>query len=80
MEIQTDTNYQLPKCFCRTVDLTFFPSTTFLRSPQYKATDFVVPGPGTVEMTYTPANGEPVKYVIHKFEGKAASMPSDWAN
>lgn len=49
-------------------------------SPQYKATDFVVPGPGTVEMTYTPASGEPVKYVIHKFEGKAASMPSDGLN
>ncbi|XP_068428710.1 isocitrate dehydrogenase [NADP] cytoplasmic [Clinocottus analis] len=36
---------------------------------QYKATDFVVPGPGKVEMTYTPANGEPVKYVIHEFKG-----------
>ncbi|KAF0026958.1 hypothetical protein F2P81_021695 [Scophthalmus maximus] len=36
---------------------------------QYKATDFVVPGPGKVEMTYTPESGEPVKYVIHKFEG-----------
>uniref|UniRef100_A0A8D3CFB3 isocitrate dehydrogenase (NADP(+)) n=1 Tax=Scophthalmus maximus TaxID=52904 RepID=A0A8D3CFB3_SCOMX len=35
----------------------------------YKATDFVVPGPGKVEMTYTPESGEPVKYVIHKFEG-----------
>lgn len=39
-------------------------------SPQYKATDFVVPGPGKVEMTYTPTNGEPVKYVIHEFKGK----------
>ncbi|KAI4796378.1 hypothetical protein KUCAC02_027801 [Chaenocephalus aceratus] len=37
--------------------------------PQYKATDFVVPGPGKVEMTYTPKDGEPVKYVIHEFEG-----------
>uniref|UniRef100_A0A669D406 Isocitrate dehydrogenase [NADP] n=1 Tax=Oreochromis niloticus TaxID=8128 RepID=A0A669D406_ORENI len=36
---------------------------------QYKATDFVVPGPGKVEMTYTPANGEPVKYLVHEFEG-----------
>uniref|UniRef100_A0AAZ1XNY3 isocitrate dehydrogenase (NADP(+)) n=1 Tax=Oreochromis aureus TaxID=47969 RepID=A0AAZ1XNY3_OREAU len=35
----------------------------------YKATDFVVPGPGKVEMTYTPANGEPVKYLVHEFEG-----------
>lgn len=39
-------------------------------SPQYKATDFVVPGSGKVEMIYTPANGEPVKYVIYEFEGK----------
>ncbi|KAL1267830.1 hypothetical protein QQF64_033193 [Cirrhinus molitorella] len=37
---------------------------------QYKATDFVVPGPGTVEMTYTPKNGgEPLKFVVHDFEG-----------
>ncbi len=42
-------------------------------SPQYKATDFVVPGPGKVEMTYTPTNGAPVKYVIHEFEGKNAA-------
>lgn len=37
---------------------------------QYKATDFVVPGPGKVEMTYTPTNGVPVKYLIHDFQGK----------
>jgi len=43
--------------------------------PQYKATDFVVPGPGKVEMTYTPTNGEPVKYVIHEFEGKNTAGP-----
>lgn len=36
---------------------------------QYKATDFVVPGPGKVEMTYTPTSGEPVKFVVHEFEG-----------
>jgi len=37
---------------------------------QYKATDFVVPGPGKVEMTYTPKNGgEPLKFVVHDFEG-----------
>lgn len=41
-----------------------------LCAPQYKATDFVVPGPGKVEMIYTPTNGEPVKYVVHQFEGK----------
>ncbi|KAK3568981.1 hypothetical protein QTP86_021389 [Hemibagrus guttatus] len=37
---------------------------------QYKATDFVVPGPGRVEMTYTPKDGgKPLNFVIHDFEG-----------
>uniref|UniRef100_A0AAQ5YLX5 Isocitrate dehydrogenase [NADP] n=1 Tax=Amphiprion ocellaris TaxID=80972 RepID=A0AAQ5YLX5_AMPOC len=36
---------------------------------QYKATDFVVPGPGKVEMIYTPTSGEQVKFVVHEFEG-----------
>ncbi|KAM4626769.1 isocitrate dehydrogenase [NADP] cytoplasmic [Discoglossus pictus] len=36
---------------------------------QYRATDFVVPGPGTVEISFTPKDGgEPVKYVVHNFE------------
>ncbi|KAM9805030.1 isocitrate dehydrogenase [NADP] cytoplasmic [Neosynchiropus ocellatus] len=35
---------------------------------QYKATDFVVPGPGKVEMTYTPVNGEAIKFVVHDFQ------------
>ncbi|XP_069790567.1 isocitrate dehydrogenase [NADP] cytoplasmic isoform X2 [Narcine bancroftii] len=34
---------------------------------QYRATDFVVPGPGTVEIKYTPDHGEPVTYVVHNF-------------
>ncbi|MDE3720550.1 MULTISPECIES: NADP-dependent isocitrate dehydrogenase [Nocardiopsis] len=35
---------------------------------QYKATDFKVPGPGTVTMTYTPADGsEPVEFEIAQF-------------
>ncbi|KAF4086852.1 hypothetical protein AMELA_G00089210 [Ameiurus melas] len=36
---------------------------------QYKATDFVVPGPGRVEMTYTPKDGgKPLNFVVHDFE------------
>ncbi|XP_073414320.1 isocitrate dehydrogenase [NADP] cytoplasmic [Dendrobates tinctorius] len=36
---------------------------------QYRATDFVVPGPGKVEISFTPKDGgEPVKYVVHNFE------------
>src|SRR5699024_10007430 len=35
---------------------------------QYKATDFKVPGPGTVTMTYTPEDGsEPVEFEVAKF-------------
>lgn len=36
---------------------------------QYKATDFVVPGPGKVEMIYTPPNGKPVKFLVNEFKG-----------
>lgn len=37
---------------------------------QYKATDFVVPGPGRLEMTYTPKDGgKPLNFVVHDFEG-----------
>ncbi|MFN5598810.1 MAG: NADP-dependent isocitrate dehydrogenase [Gemmatimonas sp.] len=35
---------------------------------QYKATDFKVPGPGTVTMTYTPADGSaPMQFEVAKF-------------
>lgn len=35
---------------------------------QYKATDFVVPGPGEVEMLYTPSDGsKPIRYLVHSF-------------
>src|SRR5687767_15445967 len=37
---------------------------------QYKATDFKVPGPGTVTITYTPdGGGEPMQFEIAKFTG-----------
>ncbi|KAI8344077.1 isocitrate dehydrogenase [NADP] [Chlamydoabsidia padenii] len=36
---------------------------------QYRATDFVAPGPGKFEMIYTPADGsEPKKYEVYNFE------------
>jgi isocitrate dehydrogenase len=43
---------------------------------QYKATDFKVPGPGTVTMTYTPADGsEPVEFDVANFpEGGGVAM------
>ncbi len=54
--------------------LLLFPSRVCVRrhafGDQYRATDFVVPGPGKLEMTFTPANGgPPVKYDIYQFDG-----------
>eukprot|EP01090_Pellita_catalonica_P006419 TRINITY_DN1663_c0_g1_i1.p1 TRINITY_DN1663_c0_g1~~TRINITY_DN1663_c0_g1_i1.p1 ORF type:complete len:455 (+),score=87.74 TRINITY_DN1663_c0_g1_i1:55-1365(+) len=42
---------------------------------QYKATDFVVDKPGTVEMTFTPEDGsEGQKYEVFKFPGGGVAM------
>ncbi|WP_422736865.1 NADP-dependent isocitrate dehydrogenase [Micromonospora sp. WMMD729] len=42
---------------------------------QYKATDFVVPGPGTVTITYTPADGgEPMEMEVANFPGGGIAM------
>jgi isocitrate dehydrogenase len=42
---------------------------------QYKATDFVVPGPGTVTITYTPSDGgDPVQTEIARFPAGGVAM------
>ena len=42
---------------------------------QYKATDFVVPGPGTVTMTYTPDDAsEPMQFEVARFPGGGVAM------
>jgi isocitrate dehydrogenase len=42
---------------------------------QYKATDFVVPGPGKVTMTYTPTDGgEPMEFEVADFPGGGVAM------
>ncbi len=42
---------------------------------QYKATDFVVPGPGRVTITYTPADGsEPMELEVANFRGGGVAM------
>ncbi|NUT35533.1 MAG: NADP-dependent isocitrate dehydrogenase [Hamadaea sp.] len=42
---------------------------------QYKATDFVVPGPGKVTVTYTPADGsEPMQFDVADFPGGGIAM------
>jgi hypothetical protein len=43
--------------------------------PQYRATDFVVDGPGKFEMTFTPANGgEAKKWTVYDFKGAGVGM------
>jgi isocitrate dehydrogenase len=41
---------------------------------QYKATDFVVPGPGTVTITFQPKCGDPVTHVVNEFSGPGVTM------
>ncbi len=42
---------------------------------QYKATDFVVPGPGKVTITYTPdGGGEPMELTVADFAGGGVAM------
>lgn len=42
---------------------------------QYKATDFVVPGPGTVTITYTPTDGgAPMEMEVANFPGGGVAM------
>jgi isocitrate dehydrogenase len=42
---------------------------------QYKATDFVVPGPGTVTISYHPADGgQPIELEVAKFPGSGVAM------
>jgi isocitrate dehydrogenase len=41
----------------------------------YKAVDFVVPGPGSVELVFTPdSGGAPTRLSVHKFEGPGIAM------
>lgn len=41
---------------------------------QYKATDFVVPGKGKLEMVFTPENGDPVSYTVHEYKGPGVAL------
>jgi isocitrate dehydrogenase len=42
---------------------------------QYKATDFVVPGPGKVTVTYTPEDGSaPMEFEVANFKGGGVAM------
>lgn len=42
---------------------------------QYRSTDFVAPGPGKLQLVYTPANGgEPTVMDVYDFKGKGVAM------
>src|SRR5689334_22171886 len=41
---------------------------------QYRATDFVVPGPGTLTMTFTPKGGQPKEYKVFEFPEGGVAM------
>lgn len=42
---------------------------------QYRATDLVADRPGTLEMTFTPADGTPArKFEVYKFEGPGVGL------
>ena len=43
---------------------------------QYRATDFVVPGPGTVKISYQPdeGSGDPFEFEVARFEGGGVAM------
>ncbi len=41
---------------------------------QYRATDFVVEGRGSLTITYTPASGEPITRHVYDFEGNGVAL------
>ncbi|KAA1471985.1 isocitrate dehydrogenase [Dentipellis sp. KUC8613] len=42
---------------------------------QYRSTDFVAPGPGKLQLVYTPTDGgEPTKLDVYDFKGKGVAM------
>jgi isocitrate dehydrogenase len=41
---------------------------------QYRATDFIVPGPGKLEITFTSTDGKKIEYTVHDFKGPGISL------
>jgi isocitrate dehydrogenase len=41
---------------------------------QYSGKDYAVPGPGTVEMVYTPLHGEPTRIEVFKYQGPGVAQ------
>lgn len=62
-QIETQNVSKLNKC-----NFNSFIKTHAVNYLQYKATDFIVPGAGKVEMVFTPSDGsQPIKHVVHNF-------------
>lgn len=41
---------------------------------QYKATDFVVPGAGKLELLFTPSSGSAIRHTVHEFKGPGVAL------
>ena len=41
---------------------------------QYRATDFLIPGPGKLKMVFEPDNGEPIIKEVYKFKDKGCAL------
>lgn len=41
---------------------------------QYRATDRLIPGPGKLELVYTPPNGEPERITVYEFQGSGIAQ------
>lgn len=41
---------------------------------QYKATDFVVPGPGKLEMIFTGKDGKEIRHIVHEYQGAGVAL------
>lgn len=41
---------------------------------QYRSTDFIAPGPGKLQLIYTPTEGEKVVMDVYDFKGKGVAM------
>jgi len=41
---------------------------------QYKATDFVVPGAGKLELTWVGSNGEKISHVVYDYKGAGVAL------
>ena len=41
---------------------------------QYKATDFLVPGPGKLEMIFTSSTGEVIQHTVNNFKSSGVAL------